>query len=332
VGKSSGSSKPKKEREEKDENAPKRNMSAYFFFSNDERPKAMAADPTLTYFSAATVVSAKWAEVDEKTKAEYEEKARLDKERYLKEKAEYQGPSSSSKAKSSKEVKVKDENAPKRHCSAYFHFANEIRPKAMADDPTLTFFSVSKVVSAKWIAMTIEEKQKYEQIAADDKARYEKEFAEYQKSPEYAAFLSKIGLGKVPRAGTKRPSSKAFASGPKASKSCSWIQLEEFSDEDEEEEDAAAIEDQEIAAIEDEETNAIEDEEEGNEGEDVIEFDAASEAEGPDVIEFDEGEGEAAEPVDGMVKAVLDEEMEAEVRFPAEPAGKRRRVVDSDDE
>jgi hypothetical protein len=36
-------------------------------------------------------VSAKWKAADEKTKAEYEEKARLDKERYLKEKAEYEG-------------------------------------------------------------------------------------------------------------------------------------------------------------------------------------------------------------------------------------------------
>jgi hypothetical protein len=39
----------------------------------------------------STKVSELWKEVDEKTQEEYEEKARVDKERYLKEKAEYEG-------------------------------------------------------------------------------------------------------------------------------------------------------------------------------------------------------------------------------------------------
>ena len=68
------------------ESIPKRNMSAYFHFANAMRPKLMADDPTLTNFSVVPKVSALWRDADATTKAEYEDKARLDKERYLKEK------------------------------------------------------------------------------------------------------------------------------------------------------------------------------------------------------------------------------------------------------
>ena len=46
----------------------------------------MADDPTLTSFSVALKISALWRAADAKARAEYEEEARLDKERYLKEK------------------------------------------------------------------------------------------------------------------------------------------------------------------------------------------------------------------------------------------------------
>merc|ERR1719389_1550745 len=122
-------------------------MSAYFFFAQEMRPKVMAEDSTLTYFTAATKISELWKDVDEKSKEEYEEKARVDKERYLKEKAEYEG----SAAGSSKAIKAeRDENAPKRNMSAYFFFAQEMRPKVMAEDSTLTYFTAATKISELW--------------------------------------------------------------------------------------------------------------------------------------------------------------------------------------
>ena len=68
------------------ESIRKRNVSAYFHFANALRPKLMADDPTLTHFSVCPKLSALWRDADANTRAEYEEEARLDKERYLKEK------------------------------------------------------------------------------------------------------------------------------------------------------------------------------------------------------------------------------------------------------
>ena len=105
---------------------PKRNMSAFFHFGNDLRKQLMADDPSLTFTTVAPVISSKWKEADEKTKADYEEKARLDKERYLKEKEEYDKrmkakaaeEAAQEAAKASKRARVTDENAPKRNMSA----------------------------------------------------------------------------------------------------------------------------------------------------------------------------------------------------------------------
>ena len=78
------------EKDDANENLPpRRNMSAFFHFGNDLRKQLMADDPSLTFTTVVPVISSKWKEADEKTKADYEEKARLDKERYLKQKKEY---------------------------------------------------------------------------------------------------------------------------------------------------------------------------------------------------------------------------------------------------
>ena len=69
-------------RKQKDPNAPKRALSAFFWFCNDERPALRAARPDSTVGDIAKALGKKWAEVDEITKAKYEAMADKDKARY----------------------------------------------------------------------------------------------------------------------------------------------------------------------------------------------------------------------------------------------------------
>mgnify|MGYP001183089342 CR=1 FL=1 len=74
--------KPKKTKKEKDPNAPKKNVNSWMHFCKVTRAK----HPDVKHTVAALKVM--WADLDDKS--EYEEMAKADKERYLKEKKEYE--------------------------------------------------------------------------------------------------------------------------------------------------------------------------------------------------------------------------------------------------
>merc|ERR1711988_2033213 len=80
------SSKKKGKRKKKDPNAPKRPMSAYFFFMAEQREKVKAENPSAGVAQIGKISG-------EKTK--YEEMNRKDKIRYEKEMAKYKQSSSS---------------------------------------------------------------------------------------------------------------------------------------------------------------------------------------------------------------------------------------------
>lgn len=83
--------------------------------------------------------------------------------------------------------KVKDPNAPKRAQSAYFHFSADKRPEVMEElkkkskEGKIDVTLVSKELGAMWKKLSDKKKKPYEDSAAVDKKRYEKEKAEYEK-------------------------------------------------------------------------------------------------------------------------------------------------------
>ncbi|KIW08349.1 uncharacterized protein PV09_01265 [Verruconis gallopava] len=73
----------------KDPNAPKRGLSAYMFFANDNRDKVREENPGIKFGEVGKLLGEKWKELSAKEKEPYEKKAIEDKERYEREKAEY---------------------------------------------------------------------------------------------------------------------------------------------------------------------------------------------------------------------------------------------------
>ncbi|KAL8936495.1 MAG: hypothetical protein Q9216_004901 [Gyalolechia sp. 2 TL-2023] len=73
----------------KDPNAPKRGLSAYMFFANDNRDTVRAENPGITFGQVGKVLGEKWKALNSKQREPYETKAKADKERYESEKASY---------------------------------------------------------------------------------------------------------------------------------------------------------------------------------------------------------------------------------------------------
>jgi len=85
-----GRGKKKKKKKKKDERAPKKPLTAYFFFQADVRGKIREENPTLQVKDIARVVASQWGALTEDQKKPYEKMAAKDKERYAREKTAYQ--------------------------------------------------------------------------------------------------------------------------------------------------------------------------------------------------------------------------------------------------
>jgi len=88
-------------------------------------------------------------------------------------------------AKGSK--KEKDPNAPKRNQSAYMIFCSENRPIVKEENPDAGFGDMGKLLGAKWKELDASGKKPYEDKAAADKERYEREKEGYTPAAGAAA-------------------------------------------------------------------------------------------------------------------------------------------------
>ena len=71
--------------------------------------------------------------------------------------------------------------------SAFFFYISSRRGQLKAQKPDLGNTEIVKLMGDEWKAMTNDAKSKYEKLASDDKARYEKELAAYNaKKPDAA--------------------------------------------------------------------------------------------------------------------------------------------------
>ncbi|KAF2457904.1 non-histone chromosomal protein 6 [Lineolata rhizophorae] len=76
-------------KKKKDPNAPKRGLSAYMFFANEQREKVREDNPGIKFGDVGKILGEKWKALSDKQRAPYEAKAAADKKRYEDEKAAY---------------------------------------------------------------------------------------------------------------------------------------------------------------------------------------------------------------------------------------------------
>merc|ERR1712183_991130 len=103
----------KKRKRVKDPNAPKRALSAFFWFCNDERPKVKEAMPDSTVGEVAKELGRRWNDCSDDLKSKYEALAAKDKARYEKESNAYKskkGKSSPQKGAAKKEESEEEDD------------------------------------------------------------------------------------------------------------------------------------------------------------------------------------------------------------------------------
>uniref|UniRef100_A0A7S1D0A0 HMG box domain-containing protein n=1 Tax=Cyclophora tenuis TaxID=216820 RepID=A0A7S1D0A0_CYCTE len=166
----------------RDPNKPKRNMSAFFLYSQANRAQVKEDNPEAPFGDIAKILSAQYKALGPKEKEKWEKKAAKDKKRYQREMENYDPPEeyeeSSRKGKKAK----KDPNKPKRNMSAYFLYSVAVRPQVKEDNPDASFGQIAKLISSQYKQLGGKEREKWERRAAEDKERYEAEMEEYNAS------------------------------------------------------------------------------------------------------------------------------------------------------
>lgn len=72
-----------------DPNAPKRGLSAYMFFANEQRENVREENPGVSFGQVGKILGERWKALSEKQRLPYEAKAAADKKRYEDEKQAY---------------------------------------------------------------------------------------------------------------------------------------------------------------------------------------------------------------------------------------------------
>merc|ERR1712018_665997 len=162
--------KPKKIKskkgQKKDKDAPRRAMSAFFLFAQDERPKVKAANPSASIGDIGKELGARWANCPAGAKAGYEKKAAALEVKQQAEMAKYKA----AKAKAA---------GPKRALSAFFIFAADERPKVVNANPSASIGEIGKELGARWAKASASVKATYQAKSDKDKARYAAEKAKF---------------------------------------------------------------------------------------------------------------------------------------------------------
>jgi len=168
------------------EEQPKRPMSAYMLWMNDNRNaiKKKLGD-TAKIGDIAKEAGAQWKKLTAAKKKPFEKKAVEAKAAYEKalEKFKANGGVVMTKSKKTKKASApKDPNMPKRPPTAYFIFLNENRDdiiKALPEGYKYTDVAVD--AGKRWRAMSAAQKKPYEKKNAKLKKEYEKAMADYAK-------------------------------------------------------------------------------------------------------------------------------------------------------
>ena len=153
----------------KDPNAPKKPLSAYFLFSQEERLKVKAEFPDYSITEVAKELGRRWAQIDPAIKQSYEQ-------RYQESRRQYEQALQAYKP----QKKIKGPNAPKRPLSAYFLFAQEERLKVKAKHPNYSICEIAKELGQRWADMNPEVKQHYQQKDEEDRQNYDQEMVLYR--------------------------------------------------------------------------------------------------------------------------------------------------------
>ncbi|GMM58121.1 hypothetical protein DAKH74_047370 [Maudiozyma humilis] len=123
---------------------PKKPLNGYMLFSNDHRDAIAAKNPGKSPNDIFRLIGKEWCELSEQDKQPYLDEAARKLEAH--------------KA----EVKQFEQSLPpKKPAGPFIQFSQDIRQRLNEEYPAMSFGEKSKITSARWAALSEEERQEY---------------------------------------------------------------------------------------------------------------------------------------------------------------------------
>ena len=157
----------KQEKKNKHKDEPKKAKSAYICFCTEKRQGVKDGNDGISNTDIMTVLGKLWKELNEDDKEKWQKVAAYDKKRYEDDLQKFYD-------EHPEEVKVEKSNI-KKPVSSYVIFSNMNRAEAKKNNPELSPKQILSLLGSMWKKLTDVDKEEYNDLAAEDKARYKRE-------------------------------------------------------------------------------------------------------------------------------------------------------------
>ncbi|GKY92361.1 hypothetical protein MPSEU_000207000 [Mayamaea pseudoterrestris] len=163
--------------------------SAFVCFADARKEEMRNSHPNVSVENEIlTIVASEWRGLDESVRASWDEVARDDKVRYVREKAEYKGPWMAPKRRAKKHPL-----APKRPMSAFLKYSQNRRATIKSQNPDMGNTDVSRLLGEMWRNASEAERRPYIERELRERAEYNemiKKFREQQAHLDVASRVS----------------------------------------------------------------------------------------------------------------------------------------------
>ena len=157
----------KQEKKNKHKDEPKKPKSAYICFSTETRQEVKDDNDGISNKDIMTELGKRWKKLSDSDKLKWEKAADNDKKRYETELQKFY-------TDYPEEVK-KEKPKIKKPMSAYVIFSNIKREEVKKSNPELSPKEILSFLGKLWKGLSDDDKVKYNDLAAQDKVRYQKE-------------------------------------------------------------------------------------------------------------------------------------------------------------
>jgi hypothetical protein len=174
-------------RQKKDANAPKRPLSAYIIYCQEQREMLKKKNPDLKATELTSQLGNMWKSLSDDKKKQYMTKHEKERERYQREMKDYSPPQreeeedKKSRRKSKKDV---SSSRPKRAPSAYIIFCQDKRAEVKEKNPSFGPKEITSKLGELWRELDVETKAQYSRRSKEMTPRKNEEVHEEEEEQE----------------------------------------------------------------------------------------------------------------------------------------------------
>ncbi|XP_004530227.1 transcription factor A, mitochondrial isoform X2 [Ceratitis capitata] len=173
---------------------PKKPLTPYFRFMQDQRPKILAENPKYSTIDIVRVISKRWSNADEALKKRLQEDYKRDQQKFVEVRAKYEAKMTDEQRSELKQLKqdiqeakdrrmmrkrIKELGRPKRPASAFLRFLIQERTNS-PQTTKQTYREWHQKCTEKWARLTDKEKEVFLIESRKDMESYKKEIAEWE--------------------------------------------------------------------------------------------------------------------------------------------------------